>query len=74
MTQNLEKSALTSFLDDTQNALSTDFLLPVDQIANPALTVYLLGTERSMTLHVARSAKVGDLLRHVMTVYRREGL
>ena len=36
------------------------------------IQIYLFGTEKFLNLNITKSSKVGDVIRHIMTVYKKD--
>lgn len=54
-----------------------DYLLPTPSEGDPGavrIKIFLLATPKFMELTILKQAKVGDLIRHIMTVYRKDPL
>lgn len=70
-------SSLTAFLDDPKES-EGDFLLPTPSDGDQSaitIRIYLFGTPSFLSVKISRrTAKVGDLIRHVMTLYKRDTL
>jgi hypothetical protein len=71
-------SALTSFLDDSSKANSEgDFLLPIPSEGDPTavkIKIYLFSTPKFINVTINKASKIGDLIKHLITIYKKDPL
>ena len=72
-----EVSMLTTFIDNAKSS-EQDFLLPTPQEGDTAngikIKIYLFSTPKFMCIHILKSSKVADVIRHIMTLYQKDKL
>lgn len=69
-------SLLTSFIDNS-NESELDFLLPTPSDGDNnsiRIKIFLFSTPKFLCIHINRGSKVGDVIRHIMTLYQKDKL
>lgn len=67
-------SMLTALLDCTEDQ-EGDFLLPTPSDDDPLavkIKIYLFGTSNFLQLNISKVSKVENVIRHIMTVYKKD--
>ena len=66
----VEESKLTAFLDSYPQLADGEFLLPnPDEGEGLKIKVFMLETKHFQTVHIPKSSKVGDAIRHILTIH-----